>query len=196
MTSRTPFGNLLLRALDRSADDAVIISTESILVEEKLAEMCRTPGCDNYGRSINCPPHTLPLGEFRTLLASYTWALLSKMDIAPEVLLSNKRLEAFKRLQEVTARIESLSIASGNLRSRGFAGGSCEQIFCRSGGCRVLTHGLSCPYPDSARPSLSAFGVNVFKLARHAGWEMHRMGKNSDPDSVPSSLLIGLVLLA
>ena len=49
--------------------------------------------------------------------------------------------------------------------------------------------------PDLARPSMEALGINVFRLARGLGWQIHPIGRDSDPAQIPSAMLAGLVLL-
>jgi hypothetical protein len=43
---------------------------------------------------------------------------------------------------------------------------------------------------------MEAVGINVFKLSKDAGWDIHLILKASDPDTVPKGMLAGLVLLS
>jgi hypothetical protein len=38
--------------------------------------------------------------------------------------------------------------------------------------------------------------MNVFNLVQKAGWEIHRITRDSDPDSIPVGILVELVLIA
>lgn len=39
------------RALDAGATGAMIIAARDIVVRDELADRCREPGCENYGKS-------------------------------------------------------------------------------------------------------------------------------------------------
>jgi len=78
--------------------------------------------------------------------------------------------------------------------SKGFAGGSCKQLFCRDHiDCRVLAEGRTCRHPDRARQSMSGFGINVSKLLQAAGWRMDKITRDTDPDDMPMGSVSGLV---
>lgn len=53
-----------------------------------------------------------------------------------------------------------------------------------------------CRFPTLARPSMEAVGINVFKLIQDVGWEIYPITRDSDPESIPSGALAGLVLVA
>jgi hypothetical protein len=42
---------------------------------------------------------------------------------------------------------------------------------------------------------MEAVGINVFKLSKDAGWDIHLILKDSDPQAVPNGMLAGLLLL-
>jgi len=52
-------------ACDQGACGAAIIPTAAIVVEDRLADLCRNPGCENYGLSASCPPHVSGPAGFR-----------------------------------------------------------------------------------------------------------------------------------
>ena len=98
-----------------------------------------------------------------------------------------------KLLHEIVAAVEQAAVHMGYRNSRGFAGGSCKLLFCpEEADCKVVSGGEDCRYPESARPSMSGFGIDVGKLMRSAGWS----GEKADPeaDSTPT-WVAGLVLI-
>jgi len=183
-------------ALDLGANDAKIISTDMISIQDEIIELCREPLCEGFGTSINCPPHAMIPAEFRKEIKGFHNALLFKTDVAPEILLSEKRHEAFRKIYEIVIQLETLAMQGGYSQSRGLAAGSCKPVFCTDYDCQALIDGASCRYDDQARPSMEALGINVFKLIEDVGWEIHHLTCESDPASVPGGVLAGLVLVA
>jgi len=183
-------------ALDLGANDVKIISAGIISVQDEIIEMCREPLCEGYGTSINCPPHAMTPREFREEIRQFQHALLFKIDVAPEFLLSENRYEAFRKIYEIAVQLENLSIDTGYSLSKSLAVGSCKPVFCKDYECQALIDGTSCRYPDLARPSMEALGINVFKLIEDVGWEIYPITGESDPATVPFGLLVGLVLVA
>lgn len=183
-------------ALNFGATDAKIISTDIISIQDDIIELCREPLCEGYGTSIHCPPHAMKPAEFREEIRRYQHALFFKTDVDPEILLSDRRYEAFRSIYEITTQLETICLDEGYSISKGLAAGSCKPVFCMKYECQALIDGTSCRYPSLARPSMEALGINVFKLIEDVGWEIHPITSESDPTSVPGGLLAGLVLVA
>ncbi len=183
-------------ALNFGATDAKAISTNIISIQDDIIELCREPLCEGYGTSIYCPPHAMKPGEFREEIRQYQNALLFKTDVDPEILLSEKRYESFRLIYEITTQLETIALDAGHSLSKGLAAGSCKPVFCVDYECQALIDGTSCRYPSLARPSMEALGINVFKLIKDVGWEIHPITSESDPATVPGGLLAGMVLVA
>jgi predicted metal-binding protein len=159
-------------AIKAGATGAGIIDCRDIVVDDDLAQFCHHPGCENFGLSANCPPHTAGPAGFRKLLADYRFALFFKIEVPAQALLSDKKGEVFRTLQKLAAAVEQSAIDLGCTKAKSFAGGSCKTIFCeRHPRCRVLD-GLKCRHPDEARPSMSGFGIDVARLMALCGWQL------------------------
>ncbi len=166
---------LLQMAHNRSPHGAAIIEVKTIVVDDRLADLCRDPGCPNYGLAASCPPHGGGPDQFRRWQATYDWAVLIKIDVPTRTLLSKNRRAAFRRLHEIAVFIEQFAIDSGYSRARALAGGSCKELFCADmPACPVITGNGPCRQPDRARPSMSGYGIDVSRLMAAAGWEMNR----------------------
>ena len=188
---------LVQRACQLGASDAKAISASDISVDDDLAKLCQERRCEYYGLSVNCPPNVAGPSGFRELLKNYKQALVFSINTPTEILLSDNRHQLFRQLHEIAAGIEQSAIEMGYHNSKAYAGGSCKPLFCQDHtSCRVLTEGGECRYPQNARPSMSGFGINVSKLMQTAGWVMHRIVKDTDPDAVSMGMLSGLVLVA
>lgn len=94
----TRFVKLQKRALDLGASDAKIIPVDGIPVEDEVVEMCKPHLCKGFGKSANCPPHVMGPGQAREWIEKYETALFFKIDVSPQILLSEDRFETFKSI--------------------------------------------------------------------------------------------------
>jgi predicted metal-binding protein len=187
---------LIQVAHQNGASAAKAVSTADVTINESLTHFCRDSGCENFGLAVNCPPHVSGPTGFKELLKDYTQAVVFKIDVPTEILLSKENLDAFRSLQKIAANIEKAAIEKGYNRSKAFAGGSCKPLFCHEHlDCRVLSQKGKCRHPHLARPSMSGFGINVSQLVKAAGWQMDRITRETDPEAVKTGMLCGLVLI-
>ncbi len=186
---------LIQMAHDAGAVEATIISTKDIIIEDELAHLCKDPGCENYGLSMSCPPHVSGPSGFRKLINNYDKAIVFKIDAPYDALFSNERNDWFRLLHEIASGIEHGATSMGYKEPKAFAGGSCKQIFCSLYiDCEVVARNGKCRNPESARPSMSGFGINVKKLMEAAGFTMD--DSEDQPNHKPSiGTLSGLVLI-
>ena len=183
-------------ALAMGASAAEPVSAAAIVVEDELAGFCLPPLCDGYGTSAKCPPHTSGPTGFRRLCKDYRCALVLKIEVPTEILLSHQRQEIYYLLHQIAAEVEKSARATGLPRARAFAGGCCKQIFCYDhAACRVLSGGGTCRHEEVSRPSMSGYGINVTRLVAAAGWSMDRITRDTDPDAVPTGSVTALVLI-
>ncbi len=178
------------------ASDARFFWPKELVIEDALASMCNASQCCNYGHSASCPPHVEgpeALRGWRNLAES---ALAIRIDVPLSILHSEERYEVMKLLHEVVAEVELNAISLNYPGSRGFAGGSCKQIFCREHSeCLRLSGRGICRNPLRARPSMSGYGVNVGMMMKAAGWETCKpLSKEDDSEEV--SWVAGLVLIS
>jgi predicted metal-binding protein len=192
----TRFVKLQKKALELGASDAKIIPVDGIPVEDEVVEMCQAHLCTGYGKSANCPPHAMRPDKARKWFEKYETALVFKIDVFPQVLLSEDRFETFKSVYMIASKLEASARDEGFPRAKGLAAGSCKPVFCKGRACDALMDGGECRYPSLARPSMEAVGINVFTISREVGWDIHKILKDSDPDAVPKGMLAGLILLS
>jgi predicted metal-binding protein len=188
--------SLIQVAQQNGASDAKAVSTTDVTVDKSLTNFCKDSRCENYGLSINCPPHVSGPAGFKELLKDYEQAVVFKIDVPTEILLSKESLEVFRSLHKIASIIEKSAVEKGYLRSKAFAGGSCKPLFCQEyTDCLVLSESGNCRHPHIARPSMSGFGINVSQLTEAAGWKMDRITHETDPEAVKMGMLCGLVLI-
>lgn len=187
---------LIATACELGASTAVIMSSKDIAVDDGLAERCREPRCGNYGLARSCPPHVAGPAAFRELLAVFHQALVFKIDVPAEMLFSSESRELFRLLHETASGIERAAVQAGFAEARAFAGGSCKSIFCHDRpDCPALLCETACRHAESARPSMSGFGIDVAKLFAAAGWQMHWASRDAGAPPTKMASLCGLVLL-
>ncbi|MFC1888391.1 DUF2284 domain-containing protein [Thermodesulfobacteriota bacterium] len=184
----------LARGLGMSGGAAV--STRDIVIDDGLAELCRKPGCDNYGLSPSCPPHVGGPSRFRELRERFEHALVVKIDVPTEILLSVEVRDIMRLLHEIVSRVEGAAVEMGYSDSQAFAGGSCKKLFCPDhADCRILEGDGNCRNPENARPSMSGFGIDVARLMQAATWTLGETTGSEDGDGTSTAPLCGLVLV-
>ena len=177
------------------ASNATIIDTTIISIEDEIIEYCKEPLCPSYGKTAHCPPHAPKPSEAREFLKPFQKALLFKLDVASNVLMSDESNDAFGKIYEIASQLEARAQEAGFVHAKGLAAGSCLPVYCKKAKCRVIEEGKECRFPSLARPSMEAVGINVFKLIRAVGWQIQPITKDTDPDSIPGGVLAGLVLM-
>ena len=158
-------------ALENGATRVAVISPDEVSVKNHFADFCKEPGCPCYGNSMSCPPNVSGPDGFRKKLAASQCAVVIRLEVDKASMLGRGRHDVFRILQELAAVTEQKAKSLGFTGSEGFAAGSCKFSFCKKyDHCQVLHGNGECRHPDSARPSMSGFGVDVGRLMKSAGW--------------------------
>jgi len=190
------FGFLRKLALDLGASEAALIPASQVVVENRVVLKCRV-GCNNYGKTMACPPYSPTAEDFRKIVSEYSYALFMKFNSSAEADIDLRRnlgkseadlpedlkgkAQEFwskwkddkKKLLTVVLDLEKEAAQQGYPLAIGFVSGACQ--LCEK--CN-LEAGI-CLHPDMARFSEEAVGVNVHATAMNAGIEMTApFGKN------------------
>jgi predicted metal-binding protein len=175
-------------ALELGASDARVIQASKIVIEDRVVLKCKV-GCNNYGKTLACPPYTPSAEEFRKIVNEYSYALFMKFSSKAEAgselrnFLSKSnsdipeaakvKTEKFwadwkedkKEMLSSVVKLEKEAMKRGYSLAVSFVSGSCQ--LCEK--CNV-EKGI-CVHPEMARYSEDAVGVNVKKTAKNAGIE-------------------------
>jgi len=182
-------------ALENGATHVAVISPYDVTVKNHFADFCREPKCPGYGKSMSCPPNVSGPEGFRRKLAASQYAIVIRLEVDKASMISRERHDVFRILQEIAAVTEQKAKSLGFTGSEGFAAGSCKLSFCKKyDHCQVLHGNGECRHPDSARPSMSGFGVDVGKLMKSVGWSSTFL-KNADQQEDQMTWVAALVTL-
>ncbi len=176
-------------ALELGAVDAKVIPASKIVVEDRVVLKCKV-GCNNYGKTLACPPYTPTAKEFRKIVGEYSYALfmkfkseaeagaelkenLSKSDVTALSKEAKEDVDKFwaawkddkKEMLASVIKLEKEAMRSGYSLAVSLVSGSCQ--LCEK--CQTETR--ICIHADMARYSEEAVGVNVKKTAKNAGIE-------------------------
>ncbi len=183
---------LVKLALDKGAADAKIIPAEKVVVEDRVVLKCKI-GCNNYGKTLACPPYTPSAEEFRKIVSEYNYAMFmkfkSKAQADPEVYkqltvaetdptvpkeVKEKATKFWaewkddkKKMLQSVVDLEKAAMNKGYSLAVAFVSGTCQ--LCEK--CNTETR--ICAHPNLARWSEDAVGVNVRKTASNAGIQVN-----------------------
>ena len=182
---------LIQRAIELGASDAKIIDTSSIPLDPAITQFCSR--CEGYGQCANCPPHAMDIHAAMRWVKGFERACVIKLDLEPRQLTAPEHMLHFRKIFTMVSALERVAREMGSGDASALGAGSCKPVFCPDTPCAVL-EGKECPYPHLAKPSLEAIGINVFQLCGIIEWPLHKILRDTDPETIPSASLVGLVL--
>jgi predicted metal-binding protein len=188
------------RAIDLGASDAVIITTDKVVIDERVRAKCLYPKCENYGTSAHCPPYAMDLEQTRKLVSRFKYAIFFRLKVPTEVLAGrqdpdapNKRRLIFKARQKILGRIESEAFYDGYYLSVAFGGGCCKRLYCLDQECSALKPGQACRAALHARAAMESVGMDVYRMAASVGWDIYPIG--FAPSDAPHGTMAGIVFI-
>lgn len=155
-------------ALDFGALRAKVIAAATVETGEWVRWKCQF-GCDGFGSSRMCPPHTPKPAETRAFLDGYRRAVLFE---SPK-----------NRSKRIAVRLERELFLAGYYKALGLGAGPCHL-------CDTCAFDAGCRHADKARPSMEAVGIDVFTTARKHGFRIKVVRTRNDPQHY-----FGLVLV-
>ena len=188
------------KAIELGATDAKIITTDMILIDERVRAKCIVPICGSFGKNANCPPHAMDLDLVRKLVNNFQYAIFYMIKVpshesaGPEFKEKKLGLRSAIKNFEISSKVESEAFYDGYHLAMAFAGGPCELYLCPNQGCKAL-EGEGCRHPYRARSSMEGVGMNAYTMAAKMGWEIYPIGSSIDPSEIPHATKLGLVLI-
>lgn len=187
-------------AIELGATDAKIITSDMVVIDERVYAKCIWPKCEHYGTNINCPPYTMGPDQMRNLVKRYRYGIFLRVEVPPELVAgSGAKTAAYKpygmKRHEIVAKIEAEAFYDGHPYALGFAGGPCKLYFCPNVECSALKPRHACRHPLKARSAMEAVGMDVFAMAKKAGWKIYPIGARTQSHEIPYGAFHGLVLI-
>jgi len=189
------------RALQLGATDAKVITTDMILIDDRVLAKCTYPRCPSYGTNANCPPYAMELALVRRIVNNFRYAIFTKLEVPSKEVAGpesrEKRLSVPSQIKnhEIVAKIETEAFYDGYHLALGFADGPCKNAFCPNTECSALVTGQSCKHFPMARASMEAVGMDAYTMAAKVGWDIYPIGRSLPPSEVPHGTKLGLVLI-
>jgi len=189
------------KALDLGANDAEIITSDMVLVDERVRAKCVNPKCALYGTNANCPPHALDPDMVKSIVNRFKVGIFIRLKMPSKTVLSqsddDKKMWRDLTLKnfEIISKLEADAFYDGYYLASGLAGSSCKILFCPNMECAALTPGQGCRHPLKARSSMEGWAIDCFRMAANMGWDVYPIGGSSTASNVPYGSRLGLVLI-
>ena len=186
-------------AHDAGISETAIITTDKIVVDERVRMKCRFPLCSEYGSCMNCPPNTGSIEDTRARLALFKYAIILRLDVdssrvAGAAARGDEGVEDLKKLCKIISGVESAAFYDGYYFATGFSSASCHFIWCRGLECQALA-GKGCRQRARAYTSMESVGIDVYRLAASLGWEIYPVGMSATANEFPCGSRYGMVLI-
>jgi predicted metal-binding protein len=184
------------------ATDALVITTDAVVIDERVVAKCAYPRCSGYGTNANCPPYAMSPDQTRKVIKNFRYGILAKIEVPPHEIAGPEAIEKnlvapyIQKINEIVAKIEARAFYDGHYLALAFGSGNCKSIFCKDTDCQALVPGQPCPYRLKARSSMEAVGIDCFGTASKVGWDIYAIGQETLPEEIPYGLRLGLVLIA
>ena len=136
-----------------------------LIPEQRIRDLCHEDKCGNYGKNYMCPPGVGSLEDTANKLKGFQRGVLLRY--SRPLKLRGDRGEATQAKIDFHGKIlklEGFLKGEGMSQVWGMIGGSCE--LCE--GCKAKGS-EPCLYPDQARTSMEAIGVDVLALLARFG---------------------------
>ncbi|MFC2002569.1 DUF2284 domain-containing protein [Chloroflexota bacterium] len=189
------------RALELGATDAKIITTDMVLIDERVRAKCYYPKCGSYGTNANCPPYAMEVDLVSKVVNNFQYAIFTRFEVpseeiaGPEARAKGLTARAQIKNHEIVSKIESEAFYDGYYLAMGFAGGPCKSAFCPNDECSALVPGQACRHPYRARSAMEGVGMDAFSMAAKVGWDVYPIGVSVLPSEIPHGTRLGLVLI-
>jgi predicted metal-binding protein len=141
---------LIQEAIRLGCTKAKVILTKTISMAHWMKLQCQY-GCSHYGSILTCPPYTPDAGEMSEVLVEYEKALL--INASPEI-----------NARELVVLLEKLLKEKGFNKAFALSAQPCDL-------CDPCTIETNCQFPEKARPTLQACGIDVNKTIHNNGWD-------------------------
>ena len=149
-------------AKEKGATNVKIVPYDKVVFKSWVRLKCRF-GCTMYGKNLTCPPYVPSIEEFQKMFSDYKYAMI--VNRTSDVKTIDYR-EEFIKTSKLLYKIEKMIFNDGQIQAFSLNCGTC--YLCAPKPCTLTT----CRYPDKARPSAEACGIDLLETAKNAGMEI------------------------
>jgi predicted metal-binding protein len=157
-------------ALKAGIKEAKVIKTETIVIAPWVRIKCQY-GCPVYGQRLSCPPFSPSPEETQKIINTFEWGILLHLPSFSE------------KIRKIVVELEKEAFLAGYYKSFGLGCGPCH--LCSS--CNVEA---GCQYPEKARPSMEACGIDVFQTVRNNGFKIEVVNEKNCQENYFGLLLV------
>ncbi|MCH8207894.1 MAG: DUF2284 domain-containing protein [Nitrospinae bacterium] len=129
---------------------AKVIHTKNVELGNWVKLQCQY-GCSYFGKRFTCPPHSPTVDEMSEILLDYQKALVVQA-------------EDSQQIHELILKLEDSLRKKGFYKAFGIVALPCNL-------CEVCTIDTFCKYPEKARPTFQACGIDVPRIVNHLEWD-------------------------
>jgi predicted metal-binding protein len=155
-----------------------VIPVSRIVTSDWVRLKCQF-GCGAYGSRLSCPPYSPTPSQTQGMLRQYMNAIF----VAFRVPGSGSERSLRRRMRRSLVAVERELFLDGYYSAFAMAFGPCN--LCPS--CDVT---VECKYPELARPSMEACGIDVYATAQKAGFPLTVVRTRDE-----GCVMCGLILL-
>ena len=156
---------ILERAGQMGFTESLAFDPGLLVPKQRTRDFCEEDKCGDYNNNYMCPPCVGSLEEIKGQLEEFHRGLLLRYSRSMEVKKGNKEITDSKAaFHNKILQLEEFMRGEGIEHMWGISGGSC-------GLCEPCHARLSepCLYPDKAKASLEALGIDVLDLLDEFG---------------------------
>jgi len=140
-------------------------------------------GCGGYGRGYCCPPDTPTPEQTRSVLDSYSRAILFHLKAAKTK--NGSRIELIEDFLTSVVDLEGEMFKNGYYRAFAILSGPCT--LCKE--CGKLK-GIPCRSGHRARPSMEACGIDVYQTAWNNDFPLAPLKEKWETQNIYSLILV------
>jgi predicted metal-binding protein len=160
--------NRLYNVISHNNDVALVkvINPNQLIVTQKVRDYCIENKCGKYNKNFMCPPYTGDINSFKERLKNYRKGII--IGVKDKILKDDRKEKAYEsadKLHKIMLDAELMAKKLGFDNGTALIGGNCR--ICRV--CAVELGLKNCLYPEKARPSLEAMGIDVIETLRNIG---------------------------
>lgn len=166
-------------ALKAGASFCKVIPTSKVVTSEWVRLKCQF-GCDAYGERRTCPPLSPSPSTTQRMLKDFSGAIFVAFRVPGAGV--ERRLR--RKGRRLLASLERELFLDGYYSAFAMSFGPCNL-------CPTCDLSSPCKYPEMARPSMEACGIDVYATARGAGYPLNVVRTYEEGCSLCGLVLFG-----